>query len=573
MKLSTKNVTVLLWVLLFTLSLSAWLHVQRERSVLTGLMEKHGKSLSHSIAASCIETLLSEDYPVLDSYLETMGKESGDISFIEVKHHGKVVSKYPTTHEGISETVIFDSDILFPVEGNRPLKKIGEVRLGLSDRENKMIVTARLRELVVFIVSVFAFLALAEILLINKIVIRPVQKLAAGIQRVARGEFTNPVNIESRDEIGELAASFNKMTGDLQKTTVSRDYVDSIINNMMDSLIVLSPNGRIKTVNRATLDLLGYEKDELLNQPFGVISKDETSGETSFNKLLKQDSADNVEKTYLSKDGRKIPVIFSASAMPDVDGNLQGIICVAHDITRLKLAEENLMTYQTQLKRLAITLTLTEDRERRRIAEYLHDHIGHALVLMKMKFGAMRRAKSSNGHNGIQGEIRTLLDKTIQDTRSLTYELSPLILYQLDFESAIEWLTEQFQERYKIVIEFAGDGLCKSMNDDIRVLLFNSIRELLFNVVKHAEASKAKVSVKRYLNNVQIRVEDNGVGFDLSGYYCLTNTNRGFGFFNIRERLENIGGQFEIKSEPGRGTQITLVAPLKYEDEPLNKAV
>jgi PAS domain S-box-containing protein len=573
MKLSTKNIAVLLLVLLLTLSLSGWLHVQRERHVLTGLMEKHGKSLSHSIAVSCIEILLSEDYPILDSYLETMGKGSDDISFIEVKHHGKVVSKYPTTHEGISDSVIFDSDILFSIKGDKSLEKIGEVSLGLSDRENKMIIAARLRELLIFIASIFVFLALIEILLINKIVIKPIQKLAAGIHRVARGELADHVNIVSRDEIGELAASFNKMTDDLQKTTVSRDYVDSIIKNMMDSLIVLSPNGKIKTVNQAALDLLGYEKDELLNQPFEVIFKDESSGKSSFNKLLKQDSADNIEKTYLSKDGRKIPVIFSASAMPDVDGNLQGIICVAHDITRLKLAEENLMIYQTQLKHLATTLTLTEDRERRRIAEYLHDHIGHALVLVKMKFGVMRRAKSSNGRNGLLGEIHTLLDKTIQDTRSLTYELSPLILYQLDFESAIEWLTEQFQERYKIVIEFAGDGLLKSMNDDIRVLLFSSIRELLFNVVKHAKTSKAKVSVKRYLNNVQIKVEDNGVGFDLSRYYCVTNTIRGFGVFNIRERVENIGGQFEIKSEPGCGTQVTLVAPLKYEDEPLHNAV
>lgn len=560
---------VLLLVLLLTLSLSGWLHVQRERHVLTELMEKHGKSLSHSIAVSCIEILLSEDYPILDSYLETMGKERNDILFIEVKHHGKVVSKYPITHEGISDSVIFDSDVLFPIKGDKSLKKIGEVRLGLSDRENKMIITARLRELLIFIASIFVFLALIEILLINKIVIKPIHKLAAGIHRVARGELANPVNIESRDEIGDLAAAFNKMTDDLQKTTVSRDYVDSIIKNMMDSLIVLSPNGMIKTVNQATLDLLGYKKDELLNQPFEVIFKDESS----FNKLIKQDSANNVEKTYLSKDGRKIPMIFSASAMLNVDGNLQGIICVAHDITKLKLAEEKLMTYQTQLKRLANTLSLTEDRERRRIAEYLHDNIGHALVLMKMKFGVMRRSKSSIGHNGLLSEIRNLLDKTIQDTRSLTYELSPLILYQLDFESAIEWLTEQFQERYKIVIEFVGDGLFKSMNDDIRVLLFSSIRELLFNVVKHAKTSKAKVSVKKYLNNVQIKVEDNGVGFDLSKYYCLTNTIRGFGLFNIRERLENICGQFEIKSEPGYGTQVTLVAPLKYEDEPLHNVV
>jgi PAS domain S-box-containing protein len=174
----------------------------------------------------------------------------------------------------------------------------------------------------------------------------PIKNLMLGTEMIAKGNLAYRIETESRDEIGQLAVSFNKMTKDLQETTVSKEYVDSIITNMADTLIVVSPEETIQNVNKATCDLLGYKEDELIGKPVEMVFKDESSNELSFNKLIKQDSANNAEKTYLSKDGRKILMLFSASAMHDVDGNIQGIICVAHDITKLKLAEEKLVKMQ-----------------------------------------------------------------------------------------------------------------------------------------------------------------------------------------------------------------------------------
>ena len=249
------------------------------------------------------------------------------------------------------------------------------------------------------------------------------------------------------------------------------------------------------------------------------------------------------------------------------EGKIREIVCVALDITERKQAEERFISYQEQLQSLASELSLTEERERRRIASDLHDSIGQALIVTKMKLEELREMKISVVVDCLLDDIYKLLEKTIQDTRSLTFELSPPVLYELGFEPAVEWLIEQIQEQHGIVIDFMSDGRFKPLNDDIRVLLFKAIRELLVNVVKHADAQNVKIFIKRDGNNIWIEVEDDGIGSDTAEFNFSVSRSGGFGLFNMRERLEHLGGHFEVKSEPGHGTQVTLVAPLKCEEE------
>ncbi|MEE9302647.1 MAG: GAF domain-containing sensor histidine kinase, partial [Thiotrichaceae bacterium] len=226
--------------------------------------------------------------------------------------------------------------------------------------------------------------------------------------------------------------------------------------------------------------------------------------------------------------------------------------------------------YQQQLKSLASSLSLAEERERRQIAENLHDRIGQSLIVMKMKLEALRESKSSNGFNSILDENKDLLDKTIQDVRSMTFELSPPVLYELGFEPTIEWLIEQFQKQHSIVIDFASDGESKPLDDDMRALLYKSVRELFFNIVKHADAHNVVISIKKKEESeIQIDVKDDGVGFNPHDVDRSMTSAGGFGLFHVRERLEHFGGHLWIRSKLGRGTHITLVAPLKCEEEKL----
>jgi signal transduction histidine kinase len=199
----------------------------------------------------------------------------------------------------------------------------------------------------------------------------------------------------------------------------------------------------------------------------------------------------------------------------------------------------------------------------------LHDGIGQSLAVTKVKLGALKRAIA--GYELIQpiNEIQEIIEQTIQITRTLTFDLSPPILYELGFEPAVEWLTDQIQERHGIHTTCEDDMNPKPLHDDIRVVLFQAVRELLVNVVKHAKAQHINVSLSRENNSIRIHVRDDGMGFDTSKLNIHNGSTCGFGLFSIRERLDLLGGRLELQSEAGHGTAISIIAPLKQEHKEL----
>ncbi len=235
-------------------------------------------------------------------------------------------------------------------------------------------------------------------------------------------------------------------------------------------------------------------------------------------------------------------------------------------VTDLKLEIEERRRTERRLRSLASELSLTEERERRRIAAYLHDCIGQTLSICKLKLESLREIEPFADHSIVIDEVRDLIDQTIQDTRLVTFELSPPTLYILGLEAALADLTEQIQEQNGILCDFEDDGQVGALDDDVRVVLFQAVRELLFNVVKHAQARKAQVSIWKCDGDIRISVKDNGVGFDTSDLASQTCKANGFGLFNIRERLSYLGGCLKISSERGHGTLVTLTAPLKREE-------
>ena len=236
------------------------------------------------------------------------------------------------------------------------------------------------------------------------------------------------------------------------------------------------------------------------------------------------------------------------------------------EIAERKAAEQKLLEYQDKLKSLASQLSLTEEQERRRIATELHDQISQQLVISKVKLEALRESAASGHFARDLCEITSSLDQVIQNTRSLTFDLSSPILHELGFEAAVaEWLAEQIHGNHGITAQFRSDQQPKPLDDDVSILLFRDVRELLINVVKHARASRVKVFSRRVGKQINVTVEDNGVGFNLSEVASIAAETGGFGLFSIRERLEQVGGQLEIDSELGRGTTVTIIAPLKQE--------
>ncbi|MEW6002607.1 MAG: PAS domain S-box protein, partial [Nitrospirota bacterium] len=334
----------------------------------------------------------------------------------------------------------------------------------------------------------------------------------------------------------------------------------NLFEDSKDAIYISTREGKFIDVNQAMLDLLGYTKEEMIRLDVERLYANPADRLKFQQGIEKLGSLKDYELKLLKKDGTEMDCLLTATLCRLNDGAILGYQGIIRDISRNKENEKKISDYQAQLRSLASQLSYAEERERRRIATDLHDHISQNLALAKLKLEALQELISGDFTEYVD-VIHELLEKAIQYARSLTFELSPPVLYELGFEAAVGWLSEQFQRQHGILVDFYDDRQPKPMNEEIRIFLFKTVRELLTNVIKHAHASKTGISIKREGDNVQIMVEDDGIGFDTPEKKS-TKINT-FGLFNIREQLQHLGGHFNVKSESGHGTRITLIVPIK----------
>lgn len=349
----------------------------------------------------------------------------------------------------------------------------------------------------------------------------------------------------------------------------SEERYRTLFDNSRNAINIFPKDRKFLDVNKKLVQLSGYSKKQLLSMKLEDLFPEAVKPaiKERIKKMLQGEELPVFETYLLTKKGKRIPVEIGVTALKNCyrqkvvfQGNIR-------DITERKHAEKKLLAYQEQLRSLASELSLTEEKERRRIATHLHDHIGHALAMCKLKLGPLRNPLSPTDQAKYLDEIHELIDQAIQCTRSLTFELSPPVLHELGLEAAVQWLVERIRERHDIMIQFEDDGQLKLLDDEVKVLLFQATRELLANIVKHAQTRNAKISTRRNYDNIRINVKDEGIGFDTHEIFSNIKRNGGFGLFNIHERLNHIGGHLEIQSIPGHGTQVTMVAPLRTAEE------
>jgi len=331
----------------------------------------------------------------------------------------------------------------------------------------------------------------------------------------------------------------------------------------------VNAEGRILMGNPTLIRMLGYPSfDELVS-----VGGKRRDYEPSYlrkkikDRLEKEGRVRGFETKWRKRDKTSIFVRENAKAVRSPDGTLLYYEGTVEDITEQKKAEEKIKSYQKQLRSLASDLSLAEERERRRIATMLHDHIGQILAISKIKLGALAQLIGNDESMNQLKEVRNHIEQAIQYTRSLTFELSPPILYDLGLEAALEWLAEQVREHQRINCMFEADAYPKPVSDEIRIVLFSAVRELLMNVTKHAQANVAKITIRRVNDSITVHVADNGIGFVPSKMSFYRDENKGFGLFSIRERLRHLSGQMEVRSGRGRGTRVILTAPLVIEKQ------
>jgi len=345
-----------------------------------------------------------------------------------------------------------------------------------------------------------------------------------------------------------------------------------ILNSTMDYVMYHDPDMKIVWANRNAGKLTNLPVEALVGRHcWEVVHKRDIPCE-GCPVILARDTGEpqKIERDHING----LTLIMRAYPIKNDHGRLMGIAEFVSDITERKRAEEALrkahdglesrvIERTAQLTSLTAELSLAEERERRRIATELHDQVGQTLILSKIKLDSLLRSLPLEGFGKQIGEISRYLDQSIQEIRSLTFQLSPPLLYEVGFEAAVEWLGEEFEEKYGFKMEFQDDGKKKSLDEEASVALYQMVRELLLNVTKHAKAKRVRISIGKVSGKIKVIVADDGSGFDGSNGMRRKNKGSGFGLFNIRHRIEYMGGEFKIKSKINQGTSVTLMLPVK----------
>jgi len=344
----------------------------------------------------------------------------------------------------------------------------------------------------------------------------------------------------------------------------SQELLNKTLASLRDGLLIVTESRIILDCNPAAVKLFGYSREEIVGHSVRLLHVDDRSFE-HFKELT---LAQIREKGYLHlpafrmkrKNGEIFDTQHSVMPLYAEDGTLSSWVSVIRDITEQKRTEEKLEQNRRKLRALAAELTVVEARERRAIAAQLHENLGQILATAKMKIAPLRATAPQ------VAEVQTLVEEALQQTRSLTYQLSPPILYQLGLEAALKWLAETMQRQYGYRVAFTRQGESAALDEESSIFLFSAVRELLVNAAKHAAASEVAVRLRWLDDCIEVLVKDNGQGFHrtaVSEWTAGTGSSDGFGLFNIRERVSDLGGRVGLHSEPNRGAAVKIRLPLE----------
>jgi PAS domain S-box-containing protein len=339
------------------------------------------------------------------------------------------------------------------------------------------------------------------------------------------------------------------------------DYNRKLIEAGLDPLVTIDQEGKISDVNAATENVTGYSREELIGTDFTDYFTEPDKAKAGYKLVFQEGSVRDYALGISHRDGRVTPVLYNATVFRNEAGEVIGVFAAARDITERLETEKKLRESNEQLRALTSELVMAEESARRRIAVDLHDHVSQSLAVAKLRLETLQQKATEYGLLNPVREVRELIDESIKQTRSLMAELSPSVLYELGLAPAMEWLTEQIKTKYGVTVQLRNDLTAKRFDQDIQVLLFQAVRELLLNIIKHAKSNHASVSLQEIGDHIRIRVRDDGVGFDKARLGNGMDLEGGFGLFSIRERLKHFGGSLEINTGPGKGTSVTIEAP------------
>lgn len=362
----------------------------------------------------------------------------------------------------------------------------------------------------------------------------------------------------------------------------SEERFRRVLDGAPNPLLVYADDGEILYVNNCWEERTGYSR-EYLKSIDGWTARAYGSAKDEMTAFLLELFANNktacFESAVIRKDGRRRTLLFTcASVGVQADGRkvraLSGV-----DISDRKNMEDKLTSLTAtleqrvkqqmdeaeqrmhQLRALALELTRAEQNERKRIADVLHNNLQQLIASAVMRLARLRNQVAGEEEKALVGETKQLLRDVVEQTRHLSTELHPPVLHHFGLGAALEWLAQTMQSEQGIHVDLDLEEDADPQSEELRAFFFESAREFLFNVKKHAQVDRARLTLRSRYNELILRVEDDGVGCDTQEMRKRARNNAAFGLFSISERLELLGGAFDFRNNAGGGCCVEIRVP------------
>lgn len=376
--------------------------------------------------------------------------------------------------------------------------------------------------------------------------------------------------IDALERLGEsLAVALAHRQKDAELREHERQYRD-LVENVSSIVIRTSPDGTINFCNSYACEFFGYKPQELIGRKLTdtIVPPVDSTGadlEARIGDILAEpEKYRSQENENVTRKGERVWVMWRNEPVYNEAGDFKELLSIGNDLTEHKRTESQLLEYQDRLRSLALQLSLAEERERHRISDAIHDDIVQDLAFTKMQLAMLAKQPLKADAAPVVQELYDGVVDVIQRLRTLSFELSPSVLYRLGLAATAEWLTERMVERSGFQAHVEADLGETEIPQEIQITAYQCLRELLANAAKHSEAKNVLVSLDAHNGTLMIEVRDDGVGFDPQ-QLSLPDTEGGYGLFSLQERLAQLGGRLIIESAPGEGARFLMIVPLRSQ--------
>ena len=586
-----------------TIALSTVIAISEEKTLSRSLLAK-GENLASYVAALSEEPLIEKDSVLLDSIVSKANKDEDIMSCIIHDEQGNTVtSQYASINyklprlnaiiEGLPKESEVE-DVLAAIRNREAVTEvsvpilagaytIGKVSMLLSQHN----IRKQIVHTVIFVLALNVIVAIllgAVVFIVSRrILFNPITELSRAIAKLAKGDLSARVGIKATGEVGTLLEGFNQMAEDLAKTTVSKGYVDNILMSMTNLLIVVSPENMIIRINAATCILLGYEEKELVGHAAEIIfGRAGSEKEPWMKTILAEKRISNMEATYITKDGREIPVLVSASVMYDANEAISGIVYVAQDITRHRRDEESLKKAKEAAEAGSRAKSQFLANMSHEIRTPLNGIIGMTGLLLdsdqtpeQHEYTEVLRKSGEN----LLSLINDILDLSKIEARKLDLEVLDFNL-RTTVEETVDALAVKADEKGLELTCLVDPDVPSSLRGDpgrLRQILLN----LANNAIKFTDRGEVAVRVSLAEDTgqratIRISVRDTGIGIpqdklanlfspftQVDGSTTRKYGGTGLGLSISKQLAELMEGRVGAESEEGRGSTFWFTAVLE----------